>query len=229
VKLLLTSAGITNASIRDALVEMLGKPIAESNALCIPTAVHMMAGGAESAWRFVSGNEPRTPMVELGWKSMGLLELTALPGIDRDVWVSQVQAADVLLVSGGDTLYLCHWMRESGLAALLPLLTDTVYVGFSAGSCVMAPSLGMALAHWLPPTGSDETLDLVDFSIFPHVDNPEMPPGFTMMDAERWAAGMPHDCYVIDDDTAVKVIDGDVEVISEGTWRIFPASADRSP
>jgi dipeptidase E len=38
LKLLLTSAGVRNASIRDALVELLGKPISESTALCIPTA-----------------------------------------------------------------------------------------------------------------------------------------------------------------------------------------------
>jgi dipeptidase E len=139
MRLLLTSAGIKNAGIRDGLVDLLGKPIAESSALCIPTANHGMNAGADPAWNFIAGQEPRTPMVELGWKSMGVLELTALPSIDEDHWVPTVRETDALLVNGGDPLYLCHWMRESGLADLLPSLRDTVYVGLSAGSMVMAP------------------------------------------------------------------------------------------
>lgn len=142
MKLLLTDSGIKNASIQDALVDLLGKPITESNALCIPTAGY----GAPDAdpdgpWRFISGRSP-SPMTELGWKSLGVLELTALPSIDTARWVSWVREADVLLVNGGDALYLCHWMRESGLAGLLPSLPDTVYVGLSAGSMVMTPASG---------------------------------------------------------------------------------------
>ncbi|MEX2210259.1 MAG: hypothetical protein WD689_00645 [Gaiellaceae bacterium] len=106
MRFLLTSAGIKNASIHDTLVDLLGKPIAESNALCIPTATHAL-GQPELAWRFISGQEPRTPMCELGWKSLGVLELTALPSIDEEQWVPMVQETDVLLVNGGDPLYLC--------------------------------------------------------------------------------------------------------------------------
>ena len=146
MRLLLTSAGIKNPSIHDALLDLLGKPIAESSALCIPTATygHPMTGPAH-AWRFISGQEPRTPMVELGWKSMGVLELTALPSIDEERWVQWVRETDVLLVNGGDPMYLSYWMRESGLADLLPSLHETVYVGLSAGSMVMAPSIGAGL------------------------------------------------------------------------------------
>src|SRR3954447_12178966 len=158
VRLLLTSAGIKNPSIHNALLELLGKPIAESSALCISTASygHPMAGPA-AAWRFISGNEPSTPMVELGWKSMGVLELTALPSIDTALWVPMVQETDVLLVNGGDPLYLCYWMRQSGLADLLPSL-NSVYVGLSAGSMVMTPNIGKDFVGWTPPTGGDETL-----------------------------------------------------------------------
>ena len=115
MKLLLTSAGIKNPSIHNALVDLLGKPIAESSALCIPTAsyAHPMSGPAE-AWRFISGQETRTPMCELGWKSLGVLELTALPSIDKEHWVPLVQQTDVLLVNGGDPMYLAYWMRQSG-------------------------------------------------------------------------------------------------------------------
>jgi dipeptidase E len=221
MKYLLTSAGIKNASIHEALVDLLGKPIADSSALCIPTAAygHPMAGPG-AAWRFISGREARSPMCELGWKSLGVLELTALPSIDKGQWVPMVQETDVLLVNGGDALYLCYWMRQCGLADLLPSLGETVWVGLSAGSLVMTPSIGEDFVIWKPPTGSDETLGMVDFSIFPHLDNENMPEN-CMADAERWAAGMAVPCYAIDDETAIKVTDGNVEVVSEGHWKLF--------
>ncbi len=220
MKFLLTSAGIKNTSIQDALVELLGKPIAESSALCIPTAAygHPMAGPG-AAWRFISGREPRTPMCELGWKSLGVLELTALPSIDEELWVPMVQETDVLLVNGGDPLYLCYWMRQSGLADLLPSL-ETFWVGLSAGSLVMTPKVGEAFVGWKPPTGGDETLGMVGFSIFPHLDHPDLPDN-SMANAEKWAAGMSVPAYAIDDETAIKVVNGAVEVVSEGHWKRF--------
>jgi dipeptidase E len=217
---LLTSAGIKNSSIRDALDDLLGKPIAESDALCIPTAMYANADGAALAWRFITGREPRTPMCELGWKSLSVLELTALPSLDEERWVPMVRETDVLLVGGGYPLYLSYWMRESGLAGLLPALGG-VYVGLSAGSMVMAPSIGEDFVRWRPPTGGDDTLGLVGFSMFPHLDHPDLPEN-TMADAERWAAAMPVPCYAIDDETAIKVTDGAVDVVSEGYWKLFP-------
>ena len=222
MKLLLTSAGIKNASIRAALVDLLGKPITESSALCIPTAMygHPSVGPGEKAWQFISGQEPSCPMCELGWKSLGVLELTALPSIGEERWVALVQETDVLLASGGDALYLCHWMRQSGLADLLPSLDETVWVGLSAGSMVMTPRIGEDFVGWKPPTGADRTLGLVDFSIFPHLDHEDLPEN-TMADAERWAAGIPGLAYAIDDETAIKVVDGAVNVVSEGRWKLF--------
>jgi dipeptidase E len=159
-------------------------------------------------------------MVELGWKSMGVLELTALPSIGVERWVPWVREADVLLVNGGDALYLSYWMHQSGLADLLPSLTETVWVGLSAGSMVMTPRIGADFVEWKPPTGGDESLGIVDFSIFPHVDHPELTEN-TMAAAEQWAAGIDGPAYAIDDETAIRVSDGTVEVISEGHWRLF--------
>ncbi|KEO84959.1 Type 1 glutamine amidotransferase-like domain-containing protein [Tumebacillus flagellatus] len=218
MKLLLTSAGIKNKSIHDALVGMLDKPIAECSALCIPTAIYAISGGADKAWKFLSG-QAETPMCELGWKSLGVLELTALPSIDKELWVPMVKETDVLLVNGGDPLYLCYWMRQSGLADLLPSLR-AVYVGLSAGSMVMAPNIGKDFVGWTPPNGGDETLGLVDFAMFPHLDH-EMLPDNTMANAERWAAGLQGPAYAMDDQTAIKVIDGEVEVVSEGQWKLL--------
>jgi dipeptidase E len=221
MKLLLTSADVKNPSIRDALVDLLGKPIAESSALCIPTGAYGSSyGSPQGTWRFISGNSAQ-PMCELGWKSLGVLELTALPSIAEGRWVPWVEETDVLLVNGGDALYLGHWMRQSGLADLLPSLRKTVYVGFSAGSMALTPRIGEDFVGWKPPTdGDDSTLGIVDFSIFPHVDHPDLPEN-TMAEAERWAAGLAGPAYAIDDETAIKVTDGAVEVISEGHWRHF--------
>ena len=144
MNLLLTSAGVKNTSIHDVLVDLLGEPIAESNALCIPTAAydHPMAG-LGAAWRFITGRDS-TPLCGLGWKSLGVLELTALPSIDEEQWVPMVQETDALLAAGGDSLYLCQWMRQSGLADLLPSLGDTVWAGVSGGSMVL-PVPGYAI------------------------------------------------------------------------------------
>ncbi|QSO55072.1 Type 1 glutamine amidotransferase-like domain-containing protein [Alicyclobacillus curvatus] len=219
MKLLLTSAGIKNTSIHDALVDLLGKSIADSNALCIPTALygHPWVGPGVNAWKFISGKSDN--MVDQGWKSVGVLELTALPSIDKDRWVPLVRETDVLLVSGGDALYLYHWMRQSGLADLLPSL-QAVYVGMSAGSMVMAPMVGEEFIGWKPPTGGDRTLGMVDFALFPHLDHEDLPDN-TMAHAEKWAAGLPVPGYAIDDQTAIKVTEGVVEVVSEGHWKLF--------
>ncbi|AYC30285.1 Type 1 glutamine amidotransferase-like domain-containing protein [Paenisporosarcina cavernae] len=218
MKLLLTSAGIKNKSIETALVELVGKPIAESTAISIPTAIYAIPGGGYRAWEFFSG-ESTCPMCELGWKSMGVLELTALPSIDESCWVPMVKEADVILVNGGDPLFLSYWMKKSGIADLFPSL-DVVYVGLSAGSMVMAPNIGEFFVDWTPPEGNDEGLQLVDFSIFPHLDH-EMLPENTMAAAETWAAKLDGPSYAIDDETAIKVVDGEVKVVSEGKWRKF--------
>ena len=105
-------------------------------------------------------------------------------------------------------------MRESGLADLLPTLTDTVWVGVSAGSMVMTPRIGRDFVQW-PSAPDDQTLGLVDFSIYPHLD---VFPSNTLEDAERWATEIGGPAYVIDDQTAISVVDGSVAVISEGRW-----------
>jgi dipeptidase E len=217
MKLLLTSAGIKNRSIQDALVDLLGKPIAEASALCIPTAIYAFPGGARSAWRLIAGRAA-SPLCELGWKSLGVLELTALPSIDSELWIPMVRETDALLVGGGDPLYLCHWMRQSGLAELFPSLTAMVYVGVSAGSLVMGPHVGQELVYGGWP--SDRALGLVGFSMFPHLDHPDMPE-HSMANAERWAASLPVPGYAMDDQTAIRVVDDTVDVVSEGHWKLL--------
>lgn len=218
MKLLLTSGGVSNTTIHNALVELLGKPVADCDALCIPTAEygHPMCTPA-SAWRFVAGASP-APMCDLGWRSIGLLELTALTTIGEERWTPWVRAADVLLVDGGDATYLAYWMRHSGLADLLPSLSDMVWVGVSAGSMVMTPRIGDEFVQWTAPDESPSSLGVVDFSIFPHLGH-ELMPDNTIANAERWSGAIDGPAYAIDDQTAITVVDGIVEVVSEGTWK----------
>ncbi|MBZ5740561.1 Type 1 glutamine amidotransferase-like domain-containing protein [Nocardioides mangrovi] len=217
MKLLLTSGGVRNASIHAALTGLLPRPIEECTALAIVSAQygHPMCS-PESAWRFVSGDSS-APMTGLGWRSVGLLELTALPTIDRERWEPWVREADVLLVDGGDATYLAHWLRTSGLADLLPSLTDTVWVGVSAGSMVMTPRIGADFVEWAG-AADDRTLGVVDFSIYPHLG---VFPSNTLAHAERWLAGVGGPAYVLDDDSAITVTGGRVEVVSEGEWHLL--------
>ncbi|MEU1588075.1 Type 1 glutamine amidotransferase-like domain-containing protein [Micromonospora sp. NPDC005710] len=226
MKFLLTSSGICNPSISDALVDLLGKPIAESTALFIPTGVHPFPGGAERAWKAIHGN-PTIPLTQLGWKSVGIVELTALPTIREENWIPAVREADALLVWGGDVLYLTHWMRQSGLADLLPSLTDTVYVGVSAGSIAVTPyNCDAEFDRQFVPDGSDmgqdadRALGLVDFTLYPHLNHPDMD-DTGLSEIQKWASGIPVPTYAIDDNTAITVVDGTVEVISEGEWSLI--------
>ncbi len=218
MRLLLTSGGVTNPSIHAALVDLLGKPIADSTALCIPTAQwgHPMCGPV-GVRGFVSGLPPWGGMTAMEWKSLGVLELTALPTIGAERWVPWVREADVLLVDGGDATYLCHWLRESGLADLLPTLPDLVWVGVSAGSMVMTPRIGADFVAWAGAP-DDRTLGVVDFSVFPHLD---VFPDNTLAAAERWAAEIGGPAYAVDDQTAIRVVDGVVDVVSEGQWKLL--------
>jgi dipeptidase E len=242
MKLLLTSSGISNTSIYNALTDLLGKPIAESNALFIPTAIYPFPFGARYAWQPISG-KVKSPFCELGWKSLGLLELTALPSIKKEVWIQAIDDTDALLVWGGDPLYLSYWLQQSGLAELLPsLLHEMVYVGVSAGSMAVSSTFGETYST--PPGGSNHALKLedmvfetpggeinrtfamahgaglVDFALIPHFDNNDHPDA-SVVNAEKWAAKLPVPVYAIDDQTAVKVHGGAIEIISEGKWKLF--------
>jgi dipeptidase E len=234
LKLLLTSSGISNPSIHDALVGLLGKPIAESSALIVPTAMYPFPDGAAGAWRAVSG-QTASPLCNLGWKSIGILELTALPSIQEESWVPMVRETDALLVWGGDVLYLCYWMRQSGLAELLPSLSQMVYVGVSAGSIAMTPyNCDAEFNLQFVPDGSDQAheadraLGLVDFALRVHLDRE----GFedsSMANVEKSAADIPVPTYAIDDQTAIKVANGAIEVVSEGNWKLLAPGPESTP
>jgi dipeptidase E len=221
MKFLLTSAGISNSSIHKSLVDMMGKPVNEASALFVPTAIYPLPNGGDIARRVIRGSLG-DPFCELGWNSLGLLELTALPSIKQERWVPMLMATDALLVGGGDCQYLCYWMRQSGLADLLPsLLQKTVYVGLSAGSMVAASYGTTYGGHTLSPEG-ERALGFVNIAILPHLDN-EMFTENSLANLKKKASTIPVPTYAIDDQTAIKVIDGKIEVVSEGHWSLFDA------
>ena len=246
MKLLLTSSGVSNPTIESALVDLLGKPISRSRALVIPTALYPFPAGPEMAARLIRG-EAASPLCELGWSSLGVLELTALPSIPEDVWVPTVTQTDALLVWGGDPVFLAHWMRHSGLAGRLSSLRDLVYVGVSAGS--IAASSRFAETYSDPPaTGADrlssetvrftgpdgpfdrtlvsaEGASLVDLTIIPHYDHADHPDA-SEPNAKVWAASLPSVTYAIDDQSAVRVRDDVVDVVSQGRWKRFDSRAE---
>lgn len=219
MKLLLTSAGISNDSIRNALIELLGKPIEEARALFIPTAIYGIPNGGDIVRGVICGSLG-DPFCNMGWKSLGLLELAALPSINEELWVPQLRSTDVLLVGGGDCQYLTYWMRKSGLADLLPsLLQKTVYLGLSAGSMIMT-RYGTSFGNHLLPGESDKSLGWLEFAIHPHLDYPTFPEN-SLANLEKLAATIPVPSYLIDDQTAIQVHNGVIKVISEGNWKMI--------
>lgn len=218
MKLLLTSAGISNPTIHNALTEMLGKPVSEATALFIPTAIYGIRNGGDIVRRVITG-ALGDPFCDMGWKSLGLLELTALPSIKRELWVPLLDQTDALLVGGGDCQYLTYWMQQSGLADLLPsLLNKLVYVGLSAGSMIMT-KYGTTNGNHTLPAETDKSLGMFNFAIHPHLDYPAFPDN-AMAELENLAAILPMPSYLIDDQTAIKIVDGIVEVVSEGNWKL---------
>ena len=226
MKMLLTSAGISNASIHSSLLSLLGKPLAESSALFIPTAIYAFPSanpfphGSEIAARMIRGTIG-DPFCDMGWKSFGVVELTALPSLQRDRWAPLFQQTDVLLVGGGDCQYLTYWMLHSGLADLLPSLNKMVYVGVSAGSMIMT-RFGTTYGGHALPAETAKSLGFVNIALHPHL-NHEWFPENSLSNLEKLAATIPVPSYAIDDQTALKVVDGNVEVVSEGYWKLINA------
>lgn len=217
MKLLLTSGGVTNPTIREALVEMLGKPVEESDALVIPTAqwghpcAHRRALGEPSLPTLREGRRSRGSAGDRSgcWNSPRCRASTAIagcPGSGRRTRCSSTAARRFSSLTG------CG----NPASPISSSLTDTVWVGVSAGSMVLTPRIGAQFVEWRPDAG-DETLGLVDFSIFPHLDYPGWESN-TLDRAHRWAEGIDRPAYALDDQSAISVVDGVTHVLSEGTW-----------
>jgi len=242
MKLLLTSSGISNPSIRAALEDLLEKPIAESTALFIPTGIYPFKQGQNYAWNPIAG-DAASRMCGLGWKSMGILELSVLPSIAESQWIPSLEEADALLVWGGDPVFIQYWMEKSGVADILESVNkDLVYVGVSAGSMIVSKlfaevydvkraAAGTALHEeevvFSLRNGSQplnlftaEGMGLTEFSIIAHYANPDHGTACSP-NVELWASKLPCPVYAIDEHTAIVVRHGQVSVVTEGQWKLF--------
>ncbi len=233
-KLLLAALGIPNDAVRTALVDLLGKPIEESNALFVPTA--MM--GFPGADKFVGDMVDR--YIHLGWNRFHTLDLHSLAHWPKALLRRDLDETDALIVGGGNEFYLSYWMQQSGLFDLLPkwLEQGKVYVGESAGSMVVTAALNYDRERLeresyyhddqydegqLKESGSARTLGLVDFIIRPHIQTDVFPQA-TLENVAQWAAKAGRPCYALDDQSALKIVDGKVEVVSQGEWKFFDAA-----
>lgn len=216
MKLLLTSAGFENQTITNALRQLIGKEFKDANLVFIPTAANIAPG--DKGWLI----KDFVGCQQLGFNQVDIIDIASVP---QEVWKPRLEVADVIMVGGGNTSYLMAQIKKSGLADALPeLLKTRVYVGVSAGSMVMAPSLQeqeMQRLYEEEITNDDTSqgLGVVDFLVVPHLNSEYFPHVAELIDEVAKGIAMP--LYVIDDKTAVQVVDGKVDVVSEGEWRRY--------
>lgn len=217
MKLLLTSDGLTNKSIADALFDLVGKKPQDTSLVFIPTAANTEKG--DKSW-FI---DHLLNLKKQNFKSIDIADISA---VDEKVWRPKLEEADVLFFEGGNTYHLMEWINKSGLVSLLPeLLKNKVYVGLSAGSMVTSKDLSLRISQIVYEEDLDKTEDMpglnfVDFYFLPHLNSPH----FEKLREDfirEVVQGISEKIYVLDDNSALKVIDGKVEVISEGKWFVI--------
>lgn len=217
MKLLLTSSGKTNKSIEKALLELLGKPFSKANLTFIPTAANVEKG--DKTWLVNDMNNFRV----LGFASLDVIDISAVP---KDIWLPSFETADILVFGGGNVYHLLDWITKAGLRQILPeMLKTKVYVGISAGSMITAKQTTLSVSSILyyEETGNFETaegLGFVDFEIRPHL-NSKWFPKVRLNFLEKLSKETPNTFYAIDDDTAVKVVNNKISIVSEGEWKRF--------
>ena len=214
MKLLLTSGGITNPSLVRALFDLVGKKPEDTSLVFILTAANVERGDKE--WLI----DDLINLKKLNFRSIDIADISA---VDEKIWRQKLEEADILFFGGGNTYHLMEWLNRSGLAPLLPeLLKTKVYAGLSAGSMVTNPDLALTISQIVYEEDMDRMEDmaglgLVDFYVLPHLNSPY----FTKVREDtikKAVMGTKEKVYVLDDNSAVRVADGKVDVVSEGKW-----------
>lgn len=214
MKLLLTSGGLTNESISDALFELVGKKPEETSVVFVPTASNVEVGDKE--WLI----DDLINLKKQGFKSIDIADISAVP---ESVWKAKFDEADVLFFEGGDEYYLMEWINKSGLTKLLPeYLKTKVWVGVSAGSMIASKNLVKEIYDVVYEDGHGPNepipgLGFVNFYFMPHL-NSEWFPKLREENIRKAVSEIKDKVYAMDDQSALKVIDGKVDVISEGKW-----------
>ena len=219
MKLLLTSGGITNKAIAKAFLDLVGKKAKDTRVAFIPTAANVEQ--SDKDWLI----NDLYNLKKLKLKCIDIVDISALP---KKIWLPRLKAADVLFFSGGNSFWLAHWLKKSGLAKLLPRLLKTrVYAGISAGSIVTAPSLFLSsrdrkiyYEKIIGHTASEKGLGFVDFHIRPHFNSPHFPRARAKF-LKKLAKEFPEIIYALDDRTAIKVDGKKVKVVGSGKYLVF--------
>jgi dipeptidase E len=213
MRLLLTSNGLANDSLRTALQGLVGHT--SIKIAFIPTAANVEPGDKE--WLIHDLVNSR---------KMGPVDIVDISAMDREQWLPRLEAANVILIGGGNTFHLMHWLTKSGLADKLPeLLKTRVYVGISAGSMVTNPLLVASQSKVLYYEGLTvaqdvQALGFVPFFTLPHL-NSQYFFNVRLHVLEEQAKTLSAPLYALDDESAVQVIDGNATVVSEGEWKLF--------
>ena len=217
MRLLLTSGGITNKSIAKALFDLVGKKPEETSLVFIPTASNVEKGDKD--WLI-------NDLINLKKQNFKSIDIADISAIDKKLWLPRMEEADVLFFGGGNTYHLMEWMNKSGLTEILPeLLKTRVYVGLSAGSMVTNKDLALKISQIVYEEDLDKTeemkgLNYVDFYFLPHLDSPYFK-NLREDFIKKATEGMAEKIYALDDNCALKVVDGNVEIISEGKYIIL--------
>lgn len=217
MKLLLTSGGIANKSIIDALFDLVGKKLEDTSLVYIPTASNAEKG--DKTWLI-------NDLINLKKQNFKSIDIADISAVEEKIWRPKLEEADIIYFEGGDTYHLMKWIKGSGLASLLPeLLKTKVYVGVSAGSMVTSKDLVLKISQIVYEEDLDKTeempgLNFVDFYFLPHLNSTYFKKVRENFIKEN-AKGMSEKIYALDDNSALKVVDGKVEVISEGKWFVI--------
>ena len=216
MKLLLSSNGFANQKIASALFDLVGKKPEDTSLVFIPTASNIETGDKD--W-FI---DDLINIKKQGFKSVSITDISAVP---EDIWRPQMEEADVLFFEGGNTYHLMRWINQSGLIKILPeLLKTKVYMGLSAGSMVTAPDLILRLSQVIYGEDMEEEpmegLNLVDFYFLPHLNSPYFPARMEE-NLRKAMKDITKKTYMLDDQSALKIVDGKVEVIGGGKYLEF--------
>ncbi len=214
MKFLLTSAGISNNSIKNSFLNLLGKKPEEASLVFIPTASNIEKG--DKAWLI----KDFVNFEKLNFKNFSIVDISA---VNRSIWYPQIQEADVLVFGGGNTFYLMEWVEKSGLKdELLELLKTKVYVGISAGSMILSPDLMLNTLQKLYKEDLERTenikgINFVDFYILPHyMSSPSsIRTKENILEATK---EIKNKIYALDDNSALEIVDNNIKIISEGNF-----------
>ncbi|HEU5187098.1 MAG TPA: Type 1 glutamine amidotransferase-like domain-containing protein [Candidatus Saccharimonadales bacterium] len=210
MKLLLTSGGLTNETLRNTFKELTNKP----RVSFILTASLVEPG--DKSWLF----KDVQALYELGAEAVDLLDIACLGPSEL---AKRLEWSNCLFVEGGNTAYLMHCFKKSGLINMLPkLLTNKLYVGVSAGSMIMGYRLPIEVGNLLYAEDSyvrynvTELLGFRDFIVVPHFEAEQGVVTPELLTRIKQETGKP--VYALDDQSALLFEDTNVTVLSEGRW-----------